>query len=282
MTNVQQMRSQSSVRRRRSRNSRTTHRRSRNSQPARRRARRSIQKSPKRRYRGEMTSILREEPFTHAPAYSHVLFNITVNPTQDGAVQGIRDTLETLVTAELVKKVYMFRIEFTSLGSLVSNKTIAMQMVLQILMAVDRLHIVGRVSGLVFYAPTVPWAVKTVVEPIIRAFSRNYEYVIPYYATTFPFRVFCTKGSCIVKQTLSGVKNVTPESIYNHITNNNDTIPDPQSLDLARFIWPQYKPEFVPDDYERLFLIPRSETLRKMGVVDQNEAAVRKLVIEGE
>lgn len=227
-----------------------------------------------------MTNIVNKKPFTKAPAYSHVFFNIVVDPSQDGAVQNIRDILESLVTPELVTKVYMFQIEIISVGSLASNRAIAKQMVLEILLAIDRLHIVGRVSGLVFYAPTVPWTVMTVVAPIIRTFSRTYRYITPYYGTTSPFRVFCTKGSCIVKQTPSGVENVTPESIYNHITNNNDTIPDPQSLDLARFIWPQYKPEFVPDDYERLFLIPLSETLRKMGVVDQNEAAVRKLVLE--
>ena len=229
-----------------------------------------------------MTNILREEPFTNASAYSHVLFNITVNPTQDGAVQGIRDILRTLVTPELVRKVYMFQITITDLGSLAWNRTIATQMVLEILMAVDRLHIVGRVSGLIFYAPTVHWTVTKVITPIIQLVSRKYEYVTPYYGTKFPFRAFCTTGKCIVKTTPTDVGSVTPDTLYDHITNNTDAILDPQSLDLASFIWPQYKDEFTPENYESSFLIPRSETLRNMGVVDQNEAAVRRLVIEGE
>lgn len=229
-----------------------------------------------------MTNIQREEQFTNAPEYSHVLFNITVNPTQNGAVQGIRDILRTLVTPVLVRKVYMFQITITDVGSLAWNKTIATQMVLEILMAVDRLHIVGRVSGLIFYAPTLHWTVMKVVTPIIQMVSRKYEYVTPYYGTKFPFRVFCSNEKCIVKMTPAGVGSVTPDTIYEHITNNTDTIPDPQSLDLARLIWPQYKQEFKPEDYERLFLNPRSETLRNMGVEDQNEAAVRGLVIGGE
>lgn len=284
MTSVQQMKSHSSVLRRRSRNSRTARRRrSRNSPDApRRRRRRSMHKSPKRRYRGEMINILKQEPFTNAPTYSHVFFNITVDPTQDDAVQIIRDILASLVTPELANKVYMFQIEITSLGSLASNRKVATKMVLEILMAIDRLHIVGRVSGLVFYAPTVPWTVMAVIKPIISVVSRKYEKLTPYYGTPFPFRVFCTKESCIVKTKPIGVENVTPESIYDHITKNTDTIPDPQSLDLARLIWPQYKPEFKPEDYERLFLNPRSETLRNMGAEDQNEAAVRGLVIGGE
>ena len=229
-----------------------------------------------------MKNIVNEKPFTKAPAYSHVFFNIVVDPSQAGAVQNIRDILESLVTPELVTKVYMFQIEISSVGSLASNRAIAKQMVLEILLASDRLHIVGRVSGLVFYAPTVPWTVMTVVAPIIRTFSRKYEYITPYYGTTFPFRVFCTKGSCIVKQTPIGVGSVTPDTIYEHITDNTDAIPDPQSLDLARRIWPQYKDEFTPENYESGFLIPRTETLQQMGVEDQNQAAVRTLVIGGE
>ena len=216
------------------------------------------------------------------PTVSHVFLNIAVNPTQDGAVRGIRELLASLVTPDLANKVYMFQIEITSLGSLASNRKVATDMVLEILMAIDRLHIVGRVSGLVFYAPTVPWTVMAVIKPIISLVSKKYERITPYYGTSFPFRVFCTKGSCIVKTRPIGVENVTPEKIYDYITKETDTIPDPQSLDLASLIWPQYEPEFKPEDYERLFLNPRSETLRNMGVTDQNEAAVRELVNGGE